>query len=191
MTNTEKKYLDFLKELRNDLKTTDKVSLTNYIKKYKLNARTSGVLIEQKIVKKTGEHSTFFRYTWNTIEPNIYMAKKLIEVCNTKNLDAQHNFRKKQKEILEKEYNIKRSVKKRYTKEEEQFIFENSNLSNKALAKKLGRTVSSIEMYFKNRGINNSNNIIQKQIPKVEKTNLNKKDKKQFSLLWGLIKISW
>tara|TARA_R110000772_G_C12981896_1_gene405971 strand:+ start:69 stop:491 length:423 start_codon:yes stop_codon:yes gene_type:complete len=91
---TQEKYFDFLKEIRTALHYTDKICLSEFVKKHKISSNVAGALINGKILKTNGVKSKGIRYEWNTIEPNIAMAKELIIKVNIASVDYKNGNQK-------------------------------------------------------------------------------------------------
>lgn len=78
MENLEKKYFEALKELHHVLTYTDKVSMVKFKDKNNLAAVFTSVLVKGGIIKSQGK-GLGVTYKWNTIPPNIHMAKEVVK----------------------------------------------------------------------------------------------------------------
>lgn len=97
---TSEKYLNILKELREILKFTDKLSLRSYLESKGSGSRCQAEIMKGGIVKNIGGKAKTARYVWNTIEPNIKMAKELQYRVN-------NAYRKEEVKILKKSSDLK------------------------------------------------------------------------------------
>jgi len=142
----ETNYFLALKELRNILKYTESVSLVKISKEFKLPTTFSKILIEGKIVKKIGELNNG-KYTWNTIEPNLAMAKKVKDECaNTYKSYVEEYKDTKKVSVNQKEV---RAGKNWNNKEDAYIVKNRGNLSYDVMSEKLGRTKESIKSRLK------------------------------------------
>ena len=82
ITETEKKYLDALKGLKNVLAYTNKMSMNDFITKNNLSKEFSIVLKNAGIIEIKGEKNAC-QWRWlSEVEPNIHMARKVIKESN-------------------------------------------------------------------------------------------------------------
>tara|TARA_R110000803_G_scaffold21789_2_gene54547 strand:+ start:608 stop:1033 length:426 start_codon:yes stop_codon:yes gene_type:complete len=92
---TQERYFDFLKEIRTALHYTDKICLSEFIKKHKISKSVIRPLVDGKIIKTNGIKSKGCRYYWvSPIEPNIAMAKELIIKINIVNRNYKESNQK-------------------------------------------------------------------------------------------------
>lgn len=94
----ELRYLTALKELKNILSYTDNVYLTGFSDKFGISRNFGKILIDAKILQKTGATKSV-RYNWvGTVEPNLQMAKRVYEeskkVESIKNTKRRNNTQK-------------------------------------------------------------------------------------------------
>ena len=102
---TAEKHLDFLRELNEMLKITDRLSMNKLIQKHDVYKTSAQILKENGIISTNGKKSVHCRYKWTSkVEPNIKMAEKLLEKCRKHNLDLQR--KRKQKIALESRENV-------------------------------------------------------------------------------------
>ena len=142
----ETNYFLALKELRNILKYTESVSLVKISKEFKLPTTFSKILIEGKIVKKISELNNG-RYTWNTIEPNLSMAKRVKEECANVYKSYVEEYKNTNKvSVNQKEV---RAGKNWNNKEDAYIVKNRGNLSYDVMSEKLGRTKESIKSRLK------------------------------------------
>ena len=174
MKTTEKKYLTALQELKRRLDNNTSISLREFSREFSINNKVFTILVNEKLIQRhdRGIH------TWNTIAPNIHMVRKIIQIQQEINRQSQINSKNKQQEIM----NVDKSKKnRRYTTQETRYLLKNINTPTAELANNLNRSVSSIENFFHNRGLRKKHNTI----------TIKENKKNNFSLFWGLIKVSW
>lgn len=103
LKNTSK-YLDALKDLHNILQYTNKISLSNFVRKHKISQHTPFVLKSGGVLRATGKWKGA-SYFWNTIEPNEYMANELIKKIKKHTSEIYQEQIEKQK-ITKKESDV-------------------------------------------------------------------------------------
>ena len=85
MINSERtirieKYFSALKNLKLILENTPSLSMQRFIANNSLNNKFGKVLLDNKILKKTGSKvGVGSEYEWSGIEPNLKMAEKLVD----------------------------------------------------------------------------------------------------------------
>jgi len=187
--NEEMNYFQALKELRNVLNYTQSVSLVKISKQFKLPTTFSKVLVENKIVTREGKNNDI-KYTWNTIEPNLAMSKKVKEEC----IRIYKGYSKK--EVKKK---IKRNPK-RWTEEETKYVIDNNGIVDRLeMSKKLDRSLKSIETHLTYKlgsskptatlsSVRTAKKIIDKSRTTKKVDTIKVTNSKSISILWGLFK---
>ncbi len=81
-------YLKMLVELERVLNFTTKLHLSNFARSYKIKyySEAVGQLIKGGILKNVGGEKRAAEYKWNTIPPNIVMAKELYDRARSRNI---------------------------------------------------------------------------------------------------------
>ena len=79
---TQKKYLNALNDLHNVLKYTDSISLRKFMTDNGLSKNFAIVIKNGGLISTNGLKSKGARYKWETIKPNIKMAREVVERCN-------------------------------------------------------------------------------------------------------------
>jgi len=82
MEVTEKKYLDALNDLYSVLKYTDSLSLTRFMTDNGLSKNFAIVIKKGGLISTNGLKSKGAKYKWETIKPNIKMAKEVVDRIN-------------------------------------------------------------------------------------------------------------
>jgi hypothetical protein len=91
------KYLEFLRDLHQQLQKTKIVFPSNIAKKHHVHQSACVILQEGGILKKEGS-GRIYEYTWiSPIIPNVKMAQQLMDRCNQKQRDYFKDYSKKQK----------------------------------------------------------------------------------------------
>jgi len=189
--NEEMNYFQALKELRNILNYTQSISTAKIAKQFKLPSTFSKVLVEGKIVIREGKNNNL-KYTWNTIEPNLAMAKKVKEEC-VKTYKSYYKKDDKKKVVKRR----RKSNARRWTAEETKYVIDNNGIINRSeMSKKLGRSLKSIETHLTYKlgtskpnlsNVKTAKKIIDKsREPKLDV--IKSKATKSISILWGLFK---
>jgi len=109
---TKEKYLKALQDLKTILSVTDKISLSGFCRDRGLSKNVPQILTKNKLILNKGGMAKTARYHWNTIDPNLKMAEKVIQESNKISFTSNRKSRQKT-EIGETTY-------KTYKQEKEQ-----------------------------------------------------------------------
>lgn len=202
---SEERFMSILWDLyRNTSKGASIIRYCNFCREHKITNNLFPILIENKILKKEkvklnirGKHT--FSFTWESIPPNIHMAKKLMEELVKK--QRQDNIKRKEKiahhqhvelpelpvcEIIDKNslksipvYEITQS-----TADTADFFGAGPDLTKENYVVNVPISKTAI-----------SNNVtLSSDTPKNENLRLSghkAKTQKSISIAWGLISIKW
>lgn len=114
----EEKYLKMLQELKIILDNTSYINMTKFVNNYRVSTNVIKVLVDGGIAKciKKGRYP---EWEWTTIQPNIHMAKRLINESNnlkykyeTQNISSKETKKQKTLKKIEKPKQVKNLSKK-------------------------------------------------------------------------------
>jgi len=152
-------------------------------------------VLEREKVPGLGRGKSYFAYTWNTIQPNIYMAKKLMDeiIKINKEGNAKHKLKLKQQklELLQKQQGTFETVE---IKEEqlkvEDLQEEVSNGTHKVYNHFTQTFVDQSDPF--NSGISNPVTLSSSPvISEKEDLPIKQQSIRKISICWGLIYVQW
>lgn len=97
---TIEKYFKALTELKMILEYQPKIGLQPFCVKKGLNKNASVHIMNGGLVKNIGSRGKGAEYVWNTINPNLKMAKELLKRCNISSKVAMRKTRGSFKTIV-------------------------------------------------------------------------------------------
>jgi hypothetical protein len=182
------KYLNFLRDVKAQLDTTSKISMSEYIAKHKISKRATQALQEGGILTKSGgtKHANWY---WSSpVIPNIKMADELYSKCVKINNEYQvsHRAIKADKPIVKKQFvdTLKDAMiekqkvdVERVDKMENNIVIEETVSHDHKFRPVQYHVHTPTQKPIKQKAK-------EKVTPVVEREKL-------FSVLWGVIKIKW
>ena len=79
---TKEKHLKALQDLKTILSVTDKISLSGFCRDRGLSKNVPQILTKNKLILNKGGMAKTASFHWNTIEPNLKMAEKVLQESN-------------------------------------------------------------------------------------------------------------
>lgn len=196
---TEKNYFEFLKELKVALNYNPKLSLTKLCRKHKISNTVTTVIIKENLVRIENN-----KKYWNTIEPNIAMAKELIrktgihfrsynlsrnvEIEFPENNTTWHNIEEAAEMVDKSSRTVRLALAKFRDSENGNKYFRYENYKNGQ--KKLQVSSLFLDDVYKSKKYSQEYYKPKKTTVKNQKKKTVKSSKK-VELFWGLIKIEY
>jgi hypothetical protein len=176
------KYLNFLRDVKAQLDTTSKISMSEYIAKHKISKRATQALQEGGILTKSGgtKHANWY---WSSpVIPNIKMADELYSRCVKINNGYQVTHRAvKAKKLIAEEIIAHIEKDKEYIERvdeiENNIVIEGTVSHDHKFRPVQYHVHTPTQKPIKQKAK-------EKVTPVVEREKL-------FSVLWGVIKIKW
>jgi hypothetical protein len=147
-------------------------------------------VLERKKVPGSGRGKSYFAYTWNTIQPNIYMAKKLMDeiIKINKEGNAKHQLKLKQQKLAEKRMIDAVEIKEEQLKVEDSQ--EEVSIGNQKVFNHFTQTFVDPSEPFNGQQVGPFDLITPKE-EKEENVSIKQKTIRKISICWGLINIQW
>jgi hypothetical protein len=198
---TEERFMTILWDIYS--KTNNGLKMLGYkefCKSHNVTTIVFPILVKHKVLERSkvpgqGRGKSYFSYTWNTIQPNIYMAKKLMDeiIKINKEGNAKHQLKLKQQklELLQKQQGTFETVEI----QEEQVKVENLKEETSSISYKvfnhLTQTFIDPNDPF-NAGISNPVTLSSSPvISEKEDLPIKQQSTRKISICWGLIYIQW
>jgi hypothetical protein len=194
---TEERFMTILWDIYSKTANGSKMlGYKEFCKSHNVTTIVFPILVKHKVLEREkvpglGRGKSYFSYTWNTIQPNIYMAKKLMDeiIKINKEGNAKHQLKLKQQKLAEKGIVEAIEIKEEQLKVED-LQEEVSNGTHKVYNHFTQTFVDQSDPF--NSRISNPVTLSSSPvISEKEKVILKKQSTRKISICWGLIYIQW
>jgi len=199
---TEERFMTILWDIYSKTNNGSKMlGYKEFCKSHNVTTIVFPILVKHKVLERSkvpgqGRGKSYFSYTWNSIQPNIYMAKKLMDeiIKINKEGNAKHQLKLKQQklELIQQKQETFEAVE---IKEEqlkvEDLQEEETKISTHKVFNHLTQTfIDPNDPFY--AGISNPVTLSSSPvISEKEKVILKKQSTRKISICWGLINIQW
>jgi hypothetical protein len=194
---TEERFMTILWDIYSKTNNGSKMlGYKEFCKSHNVTTIIFPILVKHKVLERTkvlgsGRGKSYFAYTWNTIQPNIYMAKKLMDEIIKINKEGNEKYRLKIQQQKLAEKGIVETVE--ITEEQvkvEDLKEENSSSSYKVFNHLTQTFIDPNDPFY--AGISNPVTLSSSPvISEKEDVRVKQQSTRKISICWGLIYIQW
>lgn len=198
---TEERFMTILWDIYSKTNNGSKMlGYKDFCKSHNITTILFPILVRHKVLERSkvqavSRGKSYYSYTWNTIQPNIYMAKKLMDeiIKINKEGNEKHQLKIKQQklELLQKQQGTFETVE--ITEEQvkvEDLQEEKSSSSYKVFNHLTQTFIDPNDPFY--AGISNPVTLgTSPVISEKENVILKKQSTRKISICWGLIYIQW
>lgn len=197
---TEERFMTILWDIYSKTANGSKMlGYKDFCKSHNVTTIVFPILVRHKVlerakVKAISRGKSYYSYTWNTIQPNIYMAKKLMDeiIKINKEGNEKHQLKIKQQklELLQQQQGTFETVKIKEEQLKVEDLQEEIPSNNQKVFNHFTQTFVDPSEPFNGQQVGPFDLITPKE-EKEENVSIKQETIRKISICWGLIYIQW